>query len=284
MTKLVLILTLLQFPLSIFCEPAVKYKQVLILAGDKHRTTAFTPLLKKHTTNNTELRFYGMNVNPNRGNHIQDLKNIQNIISESFNDDKEILVLSWSIASKLVVDLLDSSPNIKKVIMFDPMDGSPPLSKTSDLRPETTNKELPRLDVEVLILKAELSHRSNFIFKAICDRKPHEFEKFTTQYDVVNPQVHVIKGAGHLQLIYGPFGILAHLACRSGPKKKAIVLYEVKSIIHDFLDNKDTSSHVFEGCDDLKHGERKSRNRYCVDGEVKDRKFLKNVTNRSDGK
>ena len=200
-------------------------------------------------------------------------------MDSSFDTDKKVLLLSWSISSKLVVDLLSSQGNIDKVIMFDPMDESPPLSRKSVRRPKTTNRALPRNDVDVLILKAEFSHRSNFIFKSICDKKPKVYRSFVEQYKNSNLRTYVIKGAGHLDLIFGPFGLGARIACRSGPKRKAIVLYEVKRHIDAFVKNQEEV--VFKDCSRrLKHAQRLTHYSYCVDGKMRSKKFLKKINNR----
>ena len=49
------------------------YEQIIILAGDKHRLQAFSPLLEGLTSETPKIEFYGMNVNPNRGDHLKDL-------------------------------------------------------------------------------------------------------------------------------------------------------------------------------------------------------------------
>ena len=197
----------------------LKYDQILILAGDKHKLSAFMPHLNDHLSEQAKIAFYGMNVNPNKGNHLKDLKKVDGLIRKDFTTDKKILVLAWSISSKLLVDLIQANLSINKIIMFDPMDGSPPLSRESKNRPHTTSRKLSRTDLNVLIIKAQLRHRSHVFFKPICDKPSAEFRKFVKQYENTKLQTRIISSAGHLDLIYDPFGFRL-VACKSGTKKR----------------------------------------------------------------
>lgn len=254
------------------------YNQVIVLAGDKHKYSSFEPHLAPYLAEKSVPLFYGMNVNPNQGDHYVDRQKVLDLMAQNFDKEQKILVLGWSISAKLIVYLLEEYPNIDRVIMMDPMDGSPPLSRNSEKRPFTTELELPRTDFKTLIIKAENSHLSYSLLFPICDQPKQNYLLYMDQYEDTDLFVKVIKQAGHLDLIYGPFGIGARIACRSTKLPKAIALWMVKRTIEKFMNDQDIHSE-FADCDMGLHGEKLADGSYCLDGEIKGEEFLQGVNN-----
>ena len=221
--------------LGILSNKARGIEAVYIVSGNLHPTTTLRPYFAGRIPINSVFT-YQIPVSPFFSDHKEEQQKISAHFQEHLGDTDNVLLLGWSIGGKFAGPLVNKFSNIKKVILMDPMDGAPPLSKPSLKFPFLTKIPIKRhkASLEVLIIKAEFNTRHPYPwFK--CHIAEQGAQLFLHQFAAFEPQFQIVPEAGHNDLLFPPISRLGRLACSPGTSPPARSIQITRRAIHNML-------------------------------------------------
>lgn len=188
---------------------------VYIISGDRHSVERFEPYLDAVEGPS---HYFGVDVKPNAKSHVvvtqEILADFKAKLCRNNFCEGNVLVLGWSIGAKFVPHLVEAFPEVVfSVVLMDPMDGAPPFTKANGEKyPMNTGIVLADPVPKTLILVAELAKERGALGIS-CEGKGQNYPLFESQF---KNQAVILTGAGHLDLLKGPFDLITKMACAPG--------------------------------------------------------------------